>query len=105
ALAADPQRVRLLDRPRKHRHLVELPELAVERDLVPAPAAPHDRDGFVRALSALLERDTGSLELTLQLDTDADRGQRAAARDVVEHRELARHHDGRTARRDEDAGA
>jgi hypothetical protein len=93
AVAADPQRERALERLRQHRDAIELPELAVEGDLVLLPAAPHDRDGLVRAPAALLEGHAGRQELALLLHADAERRQHPAVRQVVDHRQLARHHD------------
>src|SRR2546430_948959 len=105
AVAADPGGHRLLDGLGQHRDLVEPPELAVERHLVLAPAAAHDRQGLVGAPPALLERHAGGMELALLLDADAEGRQHAAAREVVDHRDLARRRDRVAERRDEDARA
>src|SRR5207237_8928637 len=56
AVAADPRGHRLLDWPRQHGDLVQPPELALEGDLILAPAPTHDRQRLVRAPAALLER-------------------------------------------------
>src|SRR5438128_1881563 len=105
AVAADPGGHRLLDGLGQHRDLVEPPELALERHLVLAPAAAHDRQGLVGAPPALLERHAGGMELALLLDADAEGRQHAAAREVVDHRDLARRRDRVAERRDEDARA
>jgi hypothetical protein len=89
AVAADPQRQRLLHRFRTHGHLLELPEIPGVIDVVPLPAQPHDADRLVCASTALLEGDAGGAEFPLLLDTDADGGEHAAVREVVDHGELA----------------
>ena len=103
AVAADPDGQGLLHGPGEHRDALEFPEFAVEGDLALTPAAAHDLDRLVGPAAALLEGHGCRLELTLLLDADADRRQDAAAREVVEHRELARGEDGRAKGRDQDA--
>src|SRR5438477_346838 len=103
AVAADPRGHRLLDRLGQHGDLVEAPELTLERDFLLAPAAAHDPQRLVGAPAALLERHAGGVELALLLDPDAEGRQHAAARQVVDHRDLARGRDRVTERRDEDA--
>src|SRR2546422_474161 len=105
AVAADPGGHRLLDGLGQHRDLVEPPELALERHLVLAPAAAHDGQRLVGAPPALLERHAGGMELALLLDADAEGRQHAAAREVVDHRDLTRRRDRVAERRDEDARA
>jgi hypothetical protein len=94
AVAADPQRHRLLHRPRPHGDAVELPELSRERHLVLRPQAAHDDDRLVGAAAALLERHAGRLELAWLVDSDPEGGQHASRRQIVDHRDLARKHGG-----------
>ncbi|OLD98350.1 MAG: hypothetical protein AUG80_08475 [Candidatus Rokubacteria bacterium 13_1_20CM_4_68_9] len=103
AVAADPQRERLLHGPGQHADALELPELAGERHRLFGPAAAHDGDRLVGATAALLEGHAGRAELALLLDPDADGGQHAPAREVVDHRHLAGEEHRRAERRDDDA--
>src|SRR2546427_5149560 len=86
APAADPERQRPLHRLRQHAHAVELPEVAGEAELVPLPAEAHDPNRLVSAPAAFPERDPHGVELPLGLDPDADGGQEATRREVIDHR-------------------
>src|SRR5262249_54293692 len=86
AVAADPQRERLLNRPGQHTDPLELPELAGERDCLFGPAPAHDGDRLVGAPAALLEGHAGRAELAFLLDADTDRGEHASAGEVIDHR-------------------
>src|SRR5262249_23410592 len=103
AVAADPRGHRLLDRARQHGDLVKAPEFSLEADFGLAPGAPDDRQRLVRAPTTLLERNPGGEELPFLLDADPECRQHAAAREVVDHRDLARCGHGITERRDEHA--
>src|SRR5207247_2826179 len=85
AVAADPQRHRLLERTRQHRDAIETPELTRVRHLGFLPALPHDPDRLVRAAPALPKRHAGGEELALLLDADADRGEHPPAPPITAH--------------------